>query len=149
MLRIRRHDHEPRLEMMPLLDVVFLLLCFFIYSFVVMIRADALSVGLAPVTTGTLPGATSIDLLTIDQDGQYAFAGESLEVAALDTLLRDFAADPAAPTLYVSLAQDGQTDRGPIIWDLMQRVEEVGLDNLVMVGPPASSPEKTPASSPN
>ncbi|MEL7087078.1 MAG: biopolymer transporter ExbD [Planctomycetota bacterium] len=140
MLRIRRHDHEARLDMMPLLDVVFLLLCFFIYSFVVMIRADALSVGLAPVTTGTQPGVASIDLLTIDQDGTYAFDGEPLDAAALDTLLRDFAADPAAPTLYVSLAQDGQTDRGPIIWDLMQRVESVGLDNLVMIGPPTPSP---------
>ncbi|MEM7627011.1 MAG: biopolymer transporter ExbD [Planctomycetota bacterium] len=143
MLRIRRHDHEPRLEMMPLLDVVFLLLCFFIYSFVVMIRADALSVGLAPVTTGTQPGATSIDLLTIDQDGGYAFAGEPLDDAALDSLLRDFAADPAAPTLYVSLAQDGQTDRGPVVWDLLQRVEALGLDNFVIVGPPA--PDNTPA----
>ena len=136
MLRLRRHDHEPRLEMMPLLDVVFLLLCFFIYSFVVMIRADALSVGLAPVTTGTQPGAASIDLLTIDADGAFAFAGEPLDPDGLDTMLRDFASDPAAPTLYVSLARDGATDRGPIVWDLLQRVEDVGLENLVFVGPP-------------
>lgn len=144
-MRIRRHDYEPRLEMMPLLDVVFLLLCFFIYSFVVMIRADALSVGLAPVTTGSQPGAAAIQLLTIDGDGSFAFDGEPIDDAALDTLLRDFAADPAAPTLYVSLADEGQSDRGPIVWKLLQRVEEVGLDNLVIVGPSAPAPGSTPA----
>jgi len=133
---LRRHDYSPRLEMMPLLDVVFLLLTFFIYSFVVMIRADALSVGLAPVASGGQPSGQAIQLLTIDTDGRYNFAGDALEDEALDTLLRDLAADPAAPTLYVSLARDGSADRGPIVWDLLQRVEQAGLENFAIVGPP-------------
>ncbi len=133
---LRRHDYSPRLEMMPLLDVVFLLLTFFIYSFVVMIRADALSVGLAPVAGGGQPAGQAIRLLTIDADGGFNFAGDPLDAAALDTLLRDFAADPTGPTLYVSLAQDGSADRGPIVWDLLQRVEQAGLENFAIVGPP-------------
>lgn len=136
MSRLRRHDYSPRLEMMPLLDVVFLLLTFFIYSFVVMIRADALSIGLAPVASGGQPGGGAIQLLTIDADGGFNFAGDALDEAALDTLLRDFAVDPVAPTLYVSLAQEGSADRGPIVWDLLQRVEEAGLENFAIVGPP-------------
>lgn len=133
---LRRHDYSPRLEMMPLLDVVFLLLTFFIYSFVVMIRADALSVGLAPVASGGQPGGAAIQLLTIDAEGGFNFAGDALDDSALDTLLRDLAADPVAPTLYVSLAQDGSADRGPIVWDLLQRVEAAGLENFAIVGPP-------------
>ncbi|MBB6430627.1 ExbD/TolR family protein [Algisphaera agarilytica] len=133
---LRRHDYSPRLEMMPLLDVVFLLLCFFIYSFVVMIRADALSVGLASVTGGGQPSGQAIQVLTIDADGGFNFAGQPMDDSALDTLLRDLAADPAAPTLYVSLAQDSTADRGPIVWDLLQRVEQAGLENFAIVGPP-------------
>jgi biopolymer transport protein ExbD len=133
---LRRHDHAPRLEMMPLLDVVFLLLTFFIYSFVVMIRADALSVGLAPVATGSSAVSGPIELLTIDAQGQYAFAGRDLADAELDQLLTDFATDPGGPTLYVSLAAEGRTDRGPIVWQLLQRVEAAGLENLTFVGPP-------------
>ncbi|MEM6855397.1 MAG: biopolymer transporter ExbD [Planctomycetota bacterium] len=134
---LRRHDYSPRLEMMPLLDVVFLLLTFFIYSFVVMIRADALSVGLAPVAGGGQPATgQAIQLLTIDGDGGFNFAGETLDEVGLDTLLRDLVADPQAPTLYVSLAQEGDADRGPIVWDLLQRVEEAGLENFAIVGPP-------------
>lgn len=144
MPRLHRHDYSPRLEMMPLLDVVFLLLTFFIYSFVVMIRADALSVGLAPVATGGQPGGGAIQLLTIDADGGFHFAGDPLDGPALNTLLRDLAADPAAPTLYVSLAQDGAADRGPIVWDLLQRVQQAGLENFAIVGPPEAPP--TPGS---
>lgn len=129
--------------MMPLLDVVFLLLTFFIYSFVVMIRADALSVGLAPVAAGGLPGGEAIQLLTIDADGGFNFAGDVLDEPALDTLLRDLAADPAAPTLYVSLAQDSAADRGPIVWDLLQRVQKAGLENFAIVGPPPGTAPET------
>jgi biopolymer transport protein ExbD len=125
--------------MMPLLDVVFLLLTFFIFSFVVMIRADALSVGLAPVATGTSAAAGRIELLTIDADGGFTFAGRSLDDVGVETLLADFAADPQRPTLYVSLADEGATDRGPVVWGFLQRVEQAGLDNLVFVGPPGDA----------
>ena len=37
---LRRSEHETRVEMMPLIDVVFLLLTFFIYAMVLMVRAE-------------------------------------------------------------------------------------------------------------
>ena len=55
MRSIRRHDLAPRVEMMPLIDVVFLLLTFFIYSFVMMVRAEVLPVVLTPLGTGGRP----------------------------------------------------------------------------------------------
>ena len=148
MARLRRHDHSPRLEMMPLLDVVFLLLTFFIYSFVVMIRADALSVGLAPVSTGSQPAGGVVQLLSIDGEGALRFGGQVLDPAGLDDLLAELAADPQAPTLYVSLAGEGSADRGPVVWDLLQRVEQAGLDNLTFVGPPGRTPGSAPGNAP-
>lgn len=136
MLKVRRHDSAPRLEMMPLLDVVFLLLTFFIYSFVVMIRADALSVGLAPVATGAGPSDSVIRVLTIDADGAMAYDGLALDAGALDALLGDLASDPAGPTLYVSLAAEGNVDRAPLLWELDAKLAAAGLDRYVKVGPP-------------
>jgi len=52
MRALRRPDHAPRLEMMPLIDVIFLLLTFFIYQMVVMRPVDTLGVELAPVAGG-------------------------------------------------------------------------------------------------
>ena len=44
MFTIRRTDHEARVEIMPLIDVIFLLLTFFIYAMVLMVRAALLPV---------------------------------------------------------------------------------------------------------
>ena len=136
MPRVRRTDDAARLEIMPLLDVVFLLLTFFIYSFVVMIRADALSVDLAPVTTGSRPVGEVAEVLTIDADGALRYDGRTLDDAALDTLLTDLAADPAGPTLYVTLTENGNVDRAPLLWQLDERVRRAGLERYVKVGPP-------------
>ena len=46
---VRRHDHTPRVEMMPLIDVVFLLLTFFIYAMVVMVELKSSGVALVSV----------------------------------------------------------------------------------------------------
>ena len=43
---LRRTDHDTRVEMMPLIDVGFLLLTFFIYAMVLMVRAEVLPVPL-------------------------------------------------------------------------------------------------------
>lgn len=129
---------------MPLLDVVFLLLTFFIFSFVVMIRADALSVGLSPVTTGSGPGESSITVLTLDADGQFVFEGQVLDEAGLDDLLMGLAADAgspgaAGPTLYVSLSAGGNVDRAPLLWSLDEKARRAGLERYVKVGPPGDS----------
>ncbi|MEM6458518.1 MAG: biopolymer transporter ExbD [Planctomycetota bacterium] len=127
----------PRLEMMPLLDVVFLLLTFFIYSFVVMVRADTLAVELSPVAGGGGSAAgAAVEVLTIDGAGELIYDGRPIGGAALDTLLRDLAADPASPTLFVSQAAEGTADRGPVLFELIQRIERAGLRNVSLVGPP-------------
>ncbi len=135
--RLRRHDHSPRLELMPLMDVVFLLLTFFIYSFTMMIRADTVAVGLSPVAGGG-PGDASgaIRLLTIDAAGGLSYDGRAVPIGELDALLAEVAGEAASATLYVSLAAEGTADRGPIVWELMQRLERAGLENLVFVGSP-------------
>jgi len=51
-VRIRRSQHDVRIETMPLIDVVFLLLTFFIYAVAVMDRVDALPMETAPPRGG-------------------------------------------------------------------------------------------------
>ena len=52
MLTIRRTDHEMRIEIMPLIDVIFLLLTFFIYAMVLMVRAELLPVEMHQFSSG-------------------------------------------------------------------------------------------------
>ena len=50
--RVRRMGDDARVELTPMIDVVFLLLTFFVFSIVLMIRADVLDVQLPELTAG-------------------------------------------------------------------------------------------------
>ena len=52
MLSIRRTVHETRIEIMPMIDVIFLLLTFFIYAMVLMVRAELLPVEMHGFSSG-------------------------------------------------------------------------------------------------
>ena len=146
MARTRSYDFSPRLELMPLLDVVFLLLTFFISSFVVMIRADTRGVALAPVagSVATTAPAGAVRLLVVQPDGGLTFDGDDVAAGGLNALLAELAADPAGPTLYVSLAdQDaggdaGGGDRAGTLWALLQAIDRAGVRDVVMVGSPSA-----------
>lgn len=139
MRRLRRPDHAPRLEMMPLIDVIFLLLTFFIYQMVVMRPVDTLGVELAPVAGGERSVAGRLDVLTIDAAGALFLNNERIAPADLDEQLEAFATDPSEPTLYVTIADAGSTDRGPVLFDLFQRARAAGLTRLSLVGRPGEA----------
>ncbi len=76
MFRIRREYRSARLEMTPLIDVVFLLLTFFIYSFVVMVDARVAPMRLTPLATGGPAGPGAAQWVSIDAAGRYALNRE-------------------------------------------------------------------------
>ena len=43
-MQLRRSDHSPRMELTPLIDVIFLLLTFFIYNLIVSVQAQVLNI---------------------------------------------------------------------------------------------------------
>ncbi|MEM1445304.1 MAG: biopolymer transporter ExbD [Planctomycetota bacterium] len=139
-LRARRVSHDVRLELMPLLDVVFLLLTFFIYAMAVMVRVEALEVGLSPVAGQGGPGDAVEHVLRIEADGQLTYNDESLASDALGPLLETLAGDEARPRLFVALTETDTTtatDRSPVMWRILQSIESAGLENVAIVGRPA------------
>lgn len=135
MLTIRRSQHEARVEMMPLIDVVFLLLTFFIYAMVLMVRAELLPVQLHSFASGeptTVPPAVAI---TIDRTGSLFLDREPI---ALDTVLERLAvlkALDASTVVYVAAAKVGEQDRLPTFLDLYDTLSRAGL-SIKLVGSP-------------
>lgn len=140
MRRLHRSDHSPRVEMMPLIDVIFLLLTFFIYQMVVMRPVDTLGFEMAQVAGGQRSVTGQLQVLSIDADGGLHLNREPIPRDALADRLEAFAADPAEPTLYLTLEADGRTDRGPVLFDLLQRVQAAGIRNAAVVGQPYQRP---------
>lgn len=80
MRRIRRTMPEPRMEMTPLMDVVFLLLTFFVFALLVMVRADVLNVSLPTLSAAEPAAGASTITITIDEAGAAYIDGDPVEV---------------------------------------------------------------------
>jgi len=141
MRHARRYNLTPRIEIMPLIDVIFLLLTFFIYSLVTMVRAEILPVELQTITTGRAAEPTAILAITIDQQGGLYLNRDPVSEETLDARLSEVAALDDPPTLFLALEDvmpsgsgGAVTDRGPMLVGLIERVRQAGLADFNIVG---------------
>jgi biopolymer transport protein ExbD len=142
MRRIRRSDYSPRIELAPVLDVVFVLLTFFVYSVAMMIEADVLPLRLTALAAGATPSAETLgklDAITIDKDGKLFFNREPVDQAQLDTRLAELKKKVERPRIYLAMEAQGDKDRGPMFIELIGQVQKAGITDFVIVG------QKTPA----
>jgi biopolymer transport protein ExbD len=147
MRRIRRSDMPVRFELTPLLDVVFLLLCFFV--FVVsddvhkMINFKLLPVKFVALGAGGgtawQPGS-SPDTIRIDPAGELYFDEERVTLPQLDAKLAQMAADPARNKVYVALQAGGTVDRAPVYGMVMDVINAHKPLEMVKVGQPGEQP---------
>ncbi len=126
-----------------MIDVIFLLLTFFVYSMVMMIRADVLPVKLAPVASGRAAEGGRIEAITVDRAGKLYYNREPVTVEQLDAKLAGLAADPKRPRLWIAMEAAGEADRGPILFALVGRVQRAGIYDIGFVGPQEPSPSGT------
>ncbi|MCC7408634.1 MAG: biopolymer transporter ExbD [Phycisphaeraceae bacterium] len=136
MRAIRRNNLEPRVEMVPLIDVIFLLLTFFIYSFILAIRTNVLPMTLLPIGTGQQAEPGWVATITIDRYGVVFLDGQLIPAADLDMKLHDLSTDPGKPRVVITLEALGGADRGPILVDLIERIRRAGIEDVSLVGPP-------------
>jgi len=136
---IRRNDHAARIELLPLIDVVFLLLTFFIFSMMVMVRLEALSVELAPLTGQKQLTPSQVETLTvtIDRRGRLHLADEQVSAQDLVSRIVPRAEGIEAPILFIAMSDRAEVDRAPIVLDLMKRLVGADFSRYTFVGPPA------------
>lgn len=144
--------------MTPLIDVVFLLLTFFILSLLVTVRADVLPVRLSPVGTGEPAEPGRITAITIDARGEFYVDREPVTDQQLDRHLEELAATPPEqrPRIFVAMeeslrqprsqetgegdatgsaaATEPAADRGPILLRLIERLRRAGLSDVSFIG---------------
>jgi biopolymer transport protein ExbD len=113
MLRIRRPEDELRIEIMPLIDVIFLLLTFFIYAMVLMIRAELLPVQMQQFASGEPATPAPAVTISIDRAGTLYVNRQPVTMdTILDRLREEQAKDPET-VIYLAAEEVGDTDRLP------------------------------------
>ena len=117
--------------MMPLIDVVFLLLTFFIYAMVVMVELKSSGVALVSVQGASDAVDETIVLLEVDGNGAVLLDGVAVADDELDGRLRELAGRADAPPLVVTLqAVDSAIDRGPGLMRLLDRIQQAGVVDI-------------------
>lgn len=143
MRRARRLNTATTIELTPMIDVVFLLLTFFIFSIALMVRADVLGVTLPELTSGQEAQRVEPITVTLRAGGVVSLMGEPVERDALIESLRAVRVDrPDAPVL---LAADVDAGAGELI-ELADALVGAGITQFSVVGRRAAEP--TPVSPP-
>lgn len=121
---------------MPLLDVVFLLLTFFAFAMLLMVRAEVLGVELPVLEAGpeARTDAAPPAVVTIAADGSLAFNGEALPDD--EVMARLIAERSSAPELALVLEVDTGAPSGRLI-RLVQQLRAEGFTSLGILGQPA------------
>lgn len=83
----RRERHEVNVELTPLIDVVFLLLIFFMVSST-FIRESQVKINLPEASGEVREVEAGVVEITVDRGGEYSVNGRILVNAELSTLLR-------------------------------------------------------------
>ncbi len=138
-----------RLELTPLIDVVFLLLTFFVFALVLMVRADVLDVKLPELGAGRSADRTPAITIVIDEDGTLFVEGEATELAGVGDRVRALRSErgESAPVL---LAVDERGRAGDLI-KLADTLNAEGIAEFSIIGRPArpGAPEQKPPLNPD
>ncbi len=131
---IRRTEHEARVEMMPLIDVVFLLLTFFIYAMILMVRAEVLPVPLESYISGSPAQPRPSISVTIAVDGNIYVNQTITSIENVSALVTQELENQPDAAIYV-VVEDGEAsvDRGPLLTGTWDQLRHNGLE-IFLVG---------------
>lgn len=126
---------EPRIELTPLIDVLFQLLIFFLLT-TTFVEERFLSVELPVADASAATRELRILVLSVDADGTVFHQREPLGETALDALLAETARERAPgvePTIL--LRGDAQATHGSVV-ELMDRARRHGLSSFAIASRP-------------
>ena len=125
-----RPDARPkaRIEMLPLIDIVFLLLVFFIYAMLSMAVHRGASVRLPQSSTATVDKDRLISV-TVRAEGDIFVDEAPVALDHLETLLKQRVAGEKEPG--VLLFADGDLSYKSL-FDVLDRIRGAGIENVSM-----------------
>ena len=137
MLRLRRSEPQISIELMPLIDVIFLILTFFVYAMVMMVRIDMLPVPLESYASGESPDPKPALAVTLRLDGGV-YVGQDLTGLndMIGAIEKAQVADADLVVYLVLEDGDGTLDRGPLLTAAWDQLHRAGID-IQLVGAPS------------
>ncbi|MBM4009541.1 MAG: biopolymer transporter ExbD [Planctomycetes bacterium] len=151
-MRIRRTAHEPRIELIPLIDVMMFLLSFFIYSQALAVRVSVIPMELRKFQSGQAAKPAPAATISIALDGKLFYNRVPCALAELAGRVAESKQEDPKTVIYIAVADgQGTIDRAPLMQAVWDKLRGCGL-SVNFVGKPMDSDDKStpnpPAASP-
>jgi len=117
---------RPRIEMLPLIDTVFLLLVFFIYGMLSMAVHHSLPVKLPLSTTAKLDRAEFVSI-TVKSDGSIYVNKTPVRLSSLVTILKDRL---VSEKIRGALIFADRTVSYQSLFRVLDKIREAGIDRI-------------------
>ena len=138
-VRFRRSTMPFQVELTPMIDVVFLLLTFFIYAMVLMDRIELVPLELKPLEAGeTVSDAKPppARTLSLDGNGGLFLDREAVDIEQVVPMLQTTLEDDPETVLYLAVSDEqGPNDRIPALLEIWNRLRLAEIP-IKMVGRP-------------
>jgi biopolymer transport protein ExbD len=119
-------DETPEINIVPMIDVVFALLTFFIMASLSLTRAQGLDVNLPQASAAGTQTESEINI-TIDSQGKVLLNQKSIEVENIPAAVQSIKG--SSPTAFVVISGDIEVNYGRVIvvMDKLQSIEGVKI----------------------
>ena len=136
MILRRRERKRARIEIIPMIDVVFFLLVFFMMASLSMTVYRGLPVNLPRATSGTTPPAETADI-TVTRDGQAYLDRQPVTRTMLGERLRGLVG--ANPMVAIVITADEAVAHGRVV-DVLDEVRAAGVTRMAIAIRPEAAP---------
>ncbi|MCC3404233.1 MAG: biopolymer transporter ExbD [Microcoleus sp. PH2017_10_PVI_O_A] len=131
---------DARIELLPLIDIIFCILTFFLLSAVRMTRQQAINVDLPKAKTGQAQMREML-IVSIDDFGQTYIDQLPVNYQQLDRVLKSFhSTNPAGLTVLYA----PQNAKYAKVVEVLDKLREVGGDRVALATLPSSAPSGQP-----
>ncbi|MFO0962374.1 MAG: biopolymer transporter ExbD [Phycisphaerales bacterium] len=145
MRRLRRTPITPRIELIPLIDVMTFLLTYFIFATATLMRVDLVPMQLRSFSSGKAATAAPAVTIAVDLEGRVFVDRDRIELAQLADRIREKVAKDRKTVVYLAIADgQGKVDRAPLLQELWDRLRPLNI-TVNLVGRPGMGGGARPA----
>ena len=143
-MRIRRTSHEPRIELIPLIDVMMFLLSFFIYSQALAVRIGVVPMELRKFQSAQNAKPATAATISIALDGKLYYNRIPCDLVEISGRVAESKLEDPKTIVYIAVADgQGTIDRAPVMQSIWDKLRGCGLQ-VNFVGKPIETDEKAP-----
>jgi biopolymer transport protein ExbD len=132
-----RSNKRARIEIIPLIDIIFFLLATFVMVSLSMVKNRAIPVNLPGAATGSAQERGEFATISINAAGELYFNKELVDAAHLETALKKFVAGQTEPRVFIN--GDTKAEFGKAI-AVLDEVRKLGITKVAIETRPNVAP---------